>query len=477
MSSKYLIFVIIFLLFVLHNLYVDRKNILCYHIDMKNIEKKLNIGLFVDTFFPMIDGVINVVDNYARRLVKYANVTVFTIGSRDKNYVDNFPYKVVRCQKLDIPGLDYDLGMPTFDAKFQKELKESNLDIVHIHSPFTLGKVGLNYAKKHKIPCVATNHSQFKQDFFKATKSPAITDILLKTIMNVFNKCDENWSVNSEVAKVYDEYGLKEHAKVVNNATDMQFLRDTQFLTELKQKHNIKDNEKVLLFVGRINAIKNIFFTLDALEILNNNGFKFKMFYIGSGQDEEKLKEQIAEKKLQDRVFMLGRISDRKMLAGYYNIANLFLFPSMYDCASLVQIEAASQKTPTLFLKNSVTSDGITDNENGFFAENDEKQFAERIIDIFNHEEIYKQVCENCYKTVYVNWDKRVEQAFESYKKLIEQKKSRNKAIAKKSHYTKTIKSVKKQHQQKKEKERKKRNKILMKSLKYPKTIKKIRNS
>ena len=441
---------------------------------MDNMDKKLNIGLFVDTFFPMIDGVINVVDNYARRLVKYANVTVFTIGSRDKKYVDNFPYKVVRCQKLDIPGLDYDLGMPAFDAKFQKELKESHLDIVHIHSPFTLGKVGLNYAKKHKIPCIATNHSQFKQDFFKATKSPAITDILLKSIMNVFNKCDENWSVNSEVANVYDEYGLKEHAKVVNNATDMELLTDKEFLNQLKQKHNINADEKVFLFVGRLQELKNIFFILDSLKILKDNGFKFKMFYIGSGQDEEKLKQEIVQKNMQDCVFMLGRISDRKMLAGYYNIANLFLFPSMYDCASLVQIEAASQKTPTLFLKNSVTSAGIVENQNGFFAENDVKQFAERIIDIFNHEDIYKQVCENCYKTVYVNWDKRVEYAFEAYKKLIEEKKSRNRAISKKSHYTKTIKSVQKQHQKKKEKERKKRNKVLMKSLKYPKTIRNI---
>jgi hypothetical protein len=32
------------------------------------MQKKLKIGLFIDTFFPMVDGVIMVVDNYARRL-------------------------------------------------------------------------------------------------------------------------------------------------------------------------------------------------------------------------------------------------------------------------------------------------------------------------------------------------------------------------------------------------------------------------
>ena len=39
--------------------------------------KKYNIGLFIDTFYPMIDGVVMVVDNYAKRLSKIANVIVF----------------------------------------------------------------------------------------------------------------------------------------------------------------------------------------------------------------------------------------------------------------------------------------------------------------------------------------------------------------------------------------------------------------
>ena len=39
--------------------------------------EKITIGLFIDTFFPMIDGVAMVVDNYAKRLSKYANVVVF----------------------------------------------------------------------------------------------------------------------------------------------------------------------------------------------------------------------------------------------------------------------------------------------------------------------------------------------------------------------------------------------------------------
>jgi hypothetical protein len=43
------------------------------------MKHKYTIGLFCDSFFPMIDGVVITVDNYAKRLIKYANVVVFDL--------------------------------------------------------------------------------------------------------------------------------------------------------------------------------------------------------------------------------------------------------------------------------------------------------------------------------------------------------------------------------------------------------------
>lgn len=406
-------------------------------------DKRFKIGLFIDTFYPMVDGVVQVVDNYARRLVEYADVTVFTVSPRDKKYVDNFPYKVVRCSKLEVPGLDYDLGMPALDSDFMKELKNSHLDIVHIHSPFSVGKVGLQYAKKHKIPCIATNHSQFKQDFYKATKSKALTSMMLATVMKVFNKCDENWAVNNNVADVFVGYGAKERPKVVNNATDMKLLTDTAPIEELRKKYNIASDEKVLLFIGRITALKNIFFIADVLKNLKEKQFKFKMFYIGTGQDFDKLENHIAKNDITDCTFLLGKIADRHLLTQFYNLANLFVFPSLYDCSSLVQIEAASQKTPTIFIEGSVTADRIVDNKNGYLSTTNVDEFADKIISIFADEQKYNKVCETCYNELYINWDTCVKNVYNDYVKLYEKKKNKVKAKENAKNYKKTIKTVK----------------------------------
>ena len=148
------------------------------------MNRKINIGLFIDTFFPMTDGVIMVVDNYAKRLNKIANVIVFAPKCSNSYDDSKLPYKVVRCKSIKVPFLDYDLPIPSIDNSFIKELNNYKLDIIHIHSPFTIGKIGIKYAKKNNIPCIGTMHSQYKLDFKRAVK---ISFLAKKTIVK--KKC------------------------------------------------------------------------------------------------------------------------------------------------------------------------------------------------------------------------------------------------------------------------------------------------
>ena len=384
---------------------------------------RINIGFFIDTYYPMIDGVITVVDNYARCLSKYANVTVFA-PLIDKNYDDSkLPYKVVRCKSVKLGFVDYSLPEPKLDREFLKELNNSNLDIVHIHSPFTIGKIGINYAKKHNIPVIATMHSQYKQDLKRAFKLNSLTSMGTKIIIDVFNKCDECWAVNSGIAKLYyEEYKYKIMPEVTTNATDFKRVEDVdKAKKEINDIHNIGDNYKVFLFVGRINKLKNVFFIVDALKEIKN--IKYKMIFVGNGQDEEELKKYIRNNKLEDNIIFTGKITDKELLAKYYARADLFLFPSLYDASSIVQIEAASQSLPVLFLENAKTSSDIKDNINGFLSKDDPKEYAKRIEEIMSDTKLYNKVSENAYKDLYVTWEDVTKKAYERYITLIERRK------------------------------------------------------
>lgn len=389
------------------------------------MEKKITIGLFIDTYFPMMDGVTMVVDNYAKRFNKYANVVVFAPKMYRQEFDDScFSYKVERCKSLGVPFIDYSFPIPKLDKKFMKKLNEYKLDIVHIHSPATLGKLGIEYAKKNNVPVVATMHSQFKQDIKRAVKSERLANYLTHKLIKItYDKCDECWAVSDEIARVFhEEYEYKEIPKVMNNATEMKPVQNPINSKEkICKKYGIKGNEKIFLFVGRINVLKNIFLIVDSIKELKNNhpDLAFKMMFVGSGQDEEKLKKAIKDNNLENDIILCGRIMDRTILADYYASADLFLFPSLYDASSLVQVEAASQKTPTIFVRGAATASTIIDGQNGFLSDSNPVSYSNKIYEVLKNRELYSFVSNNCYRELYKNWDDVTKKALDRYMKLI----------------------------------------------------------
>ena len=387
--------------------------------------KKLKIGMFIDSYFPLIDGVVMVVDNYAKRMSEYADVVVVTPEIKGKKYNDNFSYRVRRVKSIKIPIAGYSLAAPIFDKGLIKELMNENFDIIHIHSPFTMGKLGIKVAKKMNIPVVATMHTQFKLEFLRYSKSEKISNLLIKNIINVFNKCDKCWAVNDKVASIFfNDYHSSVYPGVLNNGTDLNIVDNPkEAISSIDKKYNINKNDYVFLFVGRINILKNITFIVEVMNYLKKDKMKFKMLFVGSGSDEKILEDKINSYSLQDCIILTGSVTDRELLKQIYYRADLFIFPSLFDASSLVQVEAASQKTPTIFIEGSATSNTIINNRNGYVAPNDPELFALRIKNIMKNKKEYDEVCENSYNEVYKSWDTITKKVYNEYIKIINEKR------------------------------------------------------
>lgn len=391
----------------------------------------MKVGLFIDTWYPMVDGVIKVVDNYARRLVQYCDVVVFCPETRGFGRKEDtkLPYKVVRCASLPLITSDYDLPTPALDPKFEAQLVLSGIDIVHIHSPFSVGMSGVLYAKLYKLPIVATLHSQYKQDFEKSIKFKPALNVAMDTIMRVFNACDECWAVNDGIKDLYvQEYGLTAPCKVQLNATDHKPVANPAEAARIvNETYGIPTDATVFLFVGRINFIKNIDFIIRALAKAKAMGLtNFRMLFAGKGQDEEKLAVLVREHGLTDEVVMCG-LTDKEMLEKLYSRAKLFLFPSLYDANSLVQIEAACQGTPTVFLQGARTAATVTPGVNGYVCTPDEESYAQMILDIMSDPESYERISTAARRDLYLNWDDVVRNVFEDYSAFVKAKRGGNK--------------------------------------------------
>ena len=391
---------------------------------MKETPKKLKIGLVIDTFYPMVDGVVLVVDNYAKELSKYADVTVFCAGNRKSKEIEH-PYKVVYCKEVKLPGFDYPIPAPTFDPAFRKALRTAELDVIHIHSPFMIGKYAAKVARARGIPLIGTVHSQYYRDLYKATHNKRFARFLLdRLIVSVYNLCDRCLAVNKSIQSMaVEDYGIRVPVDVANNGTDLKPIENYEAARrEIGEKYGIGEDERLLLFVGRLNRIKNIFFLVDAFARLLEKEGGYRLMFIGAGQDEEALRHKIRRLGIADRVIFTGRIGDREEMKKHYARADLFTFPSLYDASSLVQIEATSQKTPALLLRGARTACTVTDGVDGYLSEADIDAYAEKIREIFRDPDAYEKICLAAQRDLAVSWEKTVGDSYDLYLRLHEEK-------------------------------------------------------
>lgn len=390
-------------------------------------DKKINVGVFSDVYYPMIDGVVKVMESHVKHLKDRVNFYLIVPGA-PKDYEEKSigEKKIIRTKSVKIFFLDYVMPVPKFDCKLKPQLKDIDLDLVIIHSPFGIGRFGIRWARKNNIPSIIYGHSQLKQDFKRAAKLHSITWLLTRRAIRMYNRASMVVPVGEGVKKVYiKDYKLKNRTTVIQNATDLELLDNDQLINEIKEKHGVKDGEYVFSFVGRINKLKGIYLIADALKIAKDHGVKFKMFFIGDGLDLPKLQSHCKKIGIEDEMVFVGSISNRTEMAAYYQSSDLFLFPSMYDTNSLVQKEAASQKTPSLFVNGSITSYGLQEGVHGFFADNNPESFAKKIIELTKDPKTLKDIRPIIYEHAYWTWDDSANKLYDLMIELINENKEK----------------------------------------------------
>lgn len=390
--------------------------------------RKLKIGMFMDSWYPDINGVILVMENLMKNMQDYAEITLVVPKTGSEDNDNNYFVNVIRIDSIPLLNTGYNLGMVDLEyLKYKKIFKNYDFDIIHIHSPFALGRLGIRVAKEKKIPVIATMHTRWEFEFKKYLKSDLISKVCIKHLIKSYNKCTSCIALNNALIKVYKDYGYTGEMQIIHNGTDLEIVRDKdKALKKINEMYNLKKDETVFLFVGRIISIKNIFFILDVLKELKERNFKYKMLYVGDGPDFNELNKKIKEYKMNDDVILTGKILDRELLKEIYFRADLFIFPSLFDASSLVQIEAASQETPTIFVEGSVTSDTVEDNITGFKEKEDIKLFANRIENIINDKELNTRVKKTAREELAKTWDVIAKETYAYYEKIIDKYNTEN---------------------------------------------------
>ncbi|MFZ2499808.1 glycosyltransferase family 4 protein [Methanosarcina sp.] len=349
--------------------------------------------------------------------------------------------------------IDYINGLKTDEifgmSKYQRKIHERIIDIKlnHIEYPMISKKRIINDAVKYLVYPFIVKRKVRKNNIKHVTSQDLAYLLKLvkleKTIVTCFDLIPwvyDNEQLPTSKLKIkglkkaeriitISEYSKKDIIKhlgypenkisIVYPAVDHDIYyvkRDREIIKKL----GILDTHKVILYVGSEQPRKNVPFLLEAISQLKKRIPEIKLLKIGNSQvpgAREKLLELIETLGLQEEVIFVGYVSEND-ITKYYNAADLFVYPSLYEGFGMPPLEAMACGTPVVTsnvtsLPEVVADAAITIDPHEVNA------FVEAMYNVLTDEKLRENMIDKGLKRAQLfNWERSAEEMHRVYKQL-----------------------------------------------------------
>ena len=417
------------------------------------MEEKLSVAHFSWEFPPRIVGGLG---TFVTELTKKFNenghkMTVFTLNDGNKfrpsevmNGVEVHRPMVINLTKpLDIitklelqrwgRGLKFFSDIFSYNllssAKLVNELvrqRAHHFDVIHSHD--WLGIIGGVISKDElDIPLVFHLHStEFGRSLGDGSR--IVSDLERMGYENA----DAVITVSNAMKSELESIGMKGKTVVCWNGVDPSKYDpskvDKREVEALKKRYGIKDNERVILFVGRLVEVKGVDRLVRAFKEVLKYVPNARLVILGTGGMKDQLKNLARSLGIDSKIVFRFEFVPEKERILHYAIADVAVFPSLYEPFGIVCTEAMSMKVPVVVgakgtsgLAEQVVESGSEEcgrHINPWHVED----IAGKIVEILSmgHDD-RKRLGENGRKRVlrYFTWDKVYQRILEVYTRLL----------------------------------------------------------
>lgn len=172
-----------------------------------------------------------------------------------------------------------------------------------------------------------------------------------------------------------------------------------EFSPQGKKADLTSDNDKIILFVGRLDEAKGLPYLLEAFKMLQDKRRDCKLILIGKGELEEAVKEFIKKNNLEGKIEMLGVIPN-KDLPPYFRAARVSVYPSITlkrweEQLGTVNLQAMACGVPVVSTKSGAIPEYVPDGKVGILVkERDPEALAKAIEEILENPHLAKKLGE-----------------------------------------------------------------------------------
>jgi len=310
----------------------------------------------ISYFTPRKGGDVNVCCNISKQLAMRGHeVTVITTDLEfDNEYAESIRKLGVKVIPFScVANISMFLMSPSIKNWLKANIYQYNVIHMHNFRSYQNNEV-LHYAKKYNVPYVLQAHGSLP--YFAKQNLKKLYDFVWGN--KILHNASRVIALHKTEADQYKKMGVAENKiEIIPNGIDLSEYESLPERGQFRNKYHIRNNEKIILYLGRIHKIKGIDLLINAYSKLVKDIEETKLVIVGPDDGFlSELKKQATELGMEGKVLFTGSLFDHDKLSAYVD-ADVFVLPSYYDCYPVTVLEAMACGTPVIITKNT----GIVD--------------------------------------------------------------------------------------------------------------------
>jgi glycosyltransferase involved in cell wall biosynthesis len=292
-------------------------------------------------------------------------------------------------------------------------------DVVHIHEYRTLQNIAVHYhAKRYNIPYVLQPRGSLGRMAPKQRLKQVYDALwgykLLKDASKVLAL------TKTEVEQCKSMGVSEDKIEIIPNGIDVSAFGDLPKSGEFRVKYGLKDNQKIILYLGRIYWIKGLDLLANAFASISKDFSEAKLVIAGADDGYlPALKKAVKELEIEEKVLFTGPLYGKDKLEAYVD-ADVYILPSIYETFPMTVLEACACGTPVVVTDRCGIAD-IINGQVGLVVPHDRNQLSDAILRMLTDDKMRQQFGEKGKALVRqkFDWSKIVEQLEDVYQDVL----------------------------------------------------------
>ncbi|KPJ67059.1 hypothetical protein AMJ44_07475 [candidate division WOR-1 bacterium DG_54_3] len=350
----------------------------------------MRVAFFTNSYLPYLSGITLSIKTLKDEL-QARGQTIIVIGPRYPGHLESDP-QILRLPSLPATYPGYRLVIP-YSYQIFTRLKREKIDLIHAHQPFGVGLAALLLARRMKIPFVYTFHTLFSRYVHHAPFIPQrLAKRAVAAYLTFFCRQADTVIVPSEMVRrllVLRKVGKP--IQVIPTGLKLNVIKEKKGLgiqrAEIRKRHQIPSEAKILLYSGRLSEEKNVPFLLKAFAAIHAQEKGFYFILIGGGPKEKEYRA--LARSLAPHIIFTGQIKHSDVL-DYYFAADLFIYASTTETQGLVLTEAKACGLPVVAVFGGGISDVLENGIDGYLVPQNQERFVEHVLRLLKDDKLRK---------------------------------------------------------------------------------------